>query len=100
MRMQKLINLKTNIFGVVSIALLSSLATVFFTNYLDGQYLNSIEQTAQTGSIALAPSGILDCNKGVYSPVQRLCVDQATFDAEMKRLFVALGLNSKVYEKQ
>lgn len=100
MDMHKLINLKTNILGVVSIALLSSLATVFFTNFLSSQYLGSVEQPTQPASMALAPSGILDCKKGVYSPVQRLCVDQATFDAEMKRLFVALGLNSKVYEKQ
>ena len=100
MKLQKLIDVKTNILGVVSIALLSSLATVLFTNCLEGQIFNSIEQPAQTASIALAPSGILNCKKGVYSPVQRLCVDQATFDAEMKRLFVALGLNSKVYEKQ
>ena len=100
MSMQKLINLKTNILGVISIALLSSLATVFFTNFLSGQFPSSIEQPAQSSSIALTPSGILDCEKGVYSPVQRLCVDQATFDAEMKRLFAALGLNSEAYEKQ
>lgn len=100
MSMQKLINLKTNILGVVSIALLSSLATVFFINLLEGQFQASIEQPAQSTALALAPTGILDCEKGVYSPVQRLCVDQAIFDAEMKRLFAALGLNSKAYEKQ
>lgn len=100
MSIKNLINQKTNILGVVSIALLTSLATVFFTNFLQGQYLGSVEQRTQPASIALAPSGILDCEQGVYSPVQRLCVDQATFDAEMKRLFAALGLNSKAYEQQ
>ncbi len=98
--MQKLINLKTNVLGVLSIAVLSSLATVLFTQLLEGQFLTPIEQPAQSASIPMAPSGIMECKKGVYSPVQRLCVDQATFDAEMKRLFTALGLDSKAYEKQ
>ena len=100
MSMQKLITLKANFLGVLSISVLSSLATVFFTNFIGNEFPSAIEQAAHLEPMAMAPSGILDCEKGVYSPVQRLCVDQATFDAEMKRLFAALGLNTKAYENQ
>lgn len=42
---------------------------------------------------------VIECGELVYSPVQSVCVDRATFDEEMQRLFSALGIDTKIYKR-
>ena len=107
MSIAKILTLKTNLVGTLFIALLSSVMTV---GLFKGWEQSSLWQTARIqsdGSTAVLPPGlplgtssVLECGNDVYSPVQKHCVDQKTFDQEMARLFAALGLDSKLYQTQ
>lgn len=101
MRLQYLLTVKTNVFGVAAIALISSAATAGLSHWLqqDGADLAQRQLLpVQQKTVAKAPStDLLVCEDGVYSPIQKTCVDQATFDDEMTRLFAALGLDAGAY---
>lgn len=45
----------------------------------------------------LAPV-LINCDEGVYSPVQNKCVSQDIFDQEMMRLYSALGIDVSIYQ--
>lgn len=97
MSIHNLMTIKTNVMGAISIAFLSSILTVLINDWIDdqGSELNPADQIIF--SLAGTPD-ILNCDKGVYSPVQRRCVDQAVFDTEMKQLYSALGLDASVFD--
>ena len=98
MPLKTLLHIRTNVIGTLSIALVSSSATVLLSNWL----IVGNQPVVRPGTL-LSQAGnandLLNCETGVYSPVQHSCVDQATFDAEMKRLFSALGLDARPYRK-
>ena len=101
----KLTTLKVNLIAVVFIALGSSLMTVATAMWWDEMFVSNAAPVPQTlaNSTAAPPNlaaSVLECGSEVYSPVQKRCVDQATFDQEMARLFAALGLDSKLYQTQ
>ena len=97
-----LLTLKTNVIGAAAIAIFSSAATVLFTQWVlqpGGLMAQPITPPAQLSLSQLAAGADpLACSAQIYSPVQRRCVDQQIFDAEMKRLFAALGLDAGIYQ--
>jgi len=100
---KKLINLKINLIAVVGIAVISSVATMTTAKLWDSVFVSDSTAVPQTLSSSSSPlpnlaGSVLECGTDVYSPVQKRCVDQATFDQEMTRLFAALGLDSKLYQ--
>ena len=100
MRLRTLLACKTNLIGTVAIALLSSVSTVFFAHWMDGWGEREAVRSTGIPLVAAQPTSsaaITDCSSGVYSPVQKTCVDQQTFDEEMQRLFLALGLDPGIY---
>ncbi len=97
-----LLTLKTNVIGAAAIAIFSSAATVLFTQWgmqPDVLVAQPTMPPAQPSLSQLAAGADpMACDAEVYSPVQRRCVDQKVFDAEMKRLFAALGLDAGIYQ--
>ena len=97
-----LLTLKTNVLGTAVIAIFSSAATVLFTQWvLQPDVLVAQPKTPPAQlflSQLAAGADPMDCGREVYSPVQRRCVDQKVFDAEMKHLFAALGLDARIYQ--
>ena len=97
-----LLTLKTNVLGTAVIAIFSSAATVLFTQWVlqpDVLVAQPTMPPAQPSLSQLAAGADpMACGAQVYSPVQRRCVNQKTFDAEMKRLFAALGLDAGIYQ--
>ena len=97
-----LLTLKTNVIGAAAIAIFSSAATVLFAQWV----LQPVGLVAQSMTLPAQPSMAqvaagadpMACDVHAYSPVQRRCVDQKVFDAEMKRLFAALGLDAGIYQ--
>ena len=80
--------------------MIASIASVLTT--LTSQYLLTSHETmpVSSPSIPLSASSqqsVLDCGSKVYSPVQKTCVARDVFDAEMQRLFVALGIDTSAY---
>jgi len=98
-----IINLKINLIAVVGIAVISSVATMTTAKLWDSVSVSDGSAVPQTLSSSSSPppnlaGSVLKCGTDVYSPVQKRCVDQTTFDQEMTRLFAALGLDSKLYQ--
>ncbi len=94
--LNKIMLAKTNVIGTIGIACLASVLTTMATWFFaHGSLLRSPPIAGETNTVTA--SSVLDCENGVYSPVQRRCVSQEVFDAEMKRLFVALGIDTSVY---
>lgn len=91
--MNRILAVRTNLVGTVLISILASTVTVVVSQYFSSQNATS---NPSTSPITSAQS-IVDCYRGVYSPVQNKCVDQNVFDAEMKRLFAALGIDTSIY---
>lgn len=92
-------SVKTNLLTTVFVASLSAVVTLYVSNWISQdehapKISNLANQQQKTNG-----KNVLDCNVGTYSPVQRRCVDQDVFDAEMKRLFLALGLDTTAYEQ-
>jgi hypothetical protein len=94
--LKNLFNIKLNMLGTLVIVVLASVTTVIADKWIEAPQFASSAPSLLTAPQAATP---LICAKGVYSPVQKTCVDQATFDAEMKRLFAALGLDTSIYEQ-
>ncbi len=96
-----LLTLKTNVFGTLAIAIASSAGTVLFSQWLSQTPSSAVQATVPPVQMSVAghasAEDIMACGQNVYSPVQRRCVDQQTFDIEMQRLFTALGLDSAIY---
>ncbi len=94
---KNLLETKTNIFGTIAIACLASLVTSTAMNWANDQPGDASNQTQLTNvAIPQGPS-VVDCETGVYSPVQNKCVSKVVFNQEMQRLFAALGINSSIY---
>lgn len=94
-----ILNLRSNLVGTIAVAILSSLTTTLAIGYFGGGHSLQAGSSSITSPspIASGPS-VLDCENGVYSPVQKKCVSQDIFDAEMKRLFAALGIDTSIYQ--
>lgn len=96
---QTLTEMKLNAFGVVVVALLCSSFTLIGSHFIEQKILTTApEPTSILNAVPI--TSVLECTEGVYSPVQRQCVSQNIFDAEMKRLFSALGINTAIYDQQ
>jgi len=98
-----LLNTKTNVFVTLIMVVVSSVTTLLFAVNL-GFIVPLSTSDPLAGSLALIASSnpgspVLDCDAGVYSPVQNKCVSRAVFDAEMQRLFTALGLDGTLYQQ-
>ena len=79
------------------IASVASVLTTLTSSYLAPSD-KSAPLTAATASLSVASqASVLDCSSGVYSPVQKTCVSREVFDAEMQRLFAALGIDTSAY---
>lgn len=94
----KIMTLKVNMLACVAIAVLASLVTSFTSQLLVSKPASDQVIAAQVPMAPAGPVSVLNCPEGVYSPVQRTCVSQETFDAEMQRLFAALGINTSAYD--
>ncbi len=92
--LRKIMLIKTNVFGTIAIAILSSACTILFSQFLTSINVAGVPSPQQ---MAMTSASSIQCEDGVYSPVQRGCVDQSVFDAEMKRLFAALGIDTSIY---
>jgi len=97
-----LLGMQTNLITVIAIVFLTSTTTGVVFHWLlhptARPIAGSVDRpTPRPLALQAGPSAIPDCSEGVYSPVQRACVDQQTFDAEMQRLFTALGLDARAY---
>lgn len=100
MPIKNIISAKTNVLGTMAIAVIASLSTVLFSNWISQDQLGPQDGSPSHVFSTPMPAGnALDCDQGVYSPVQRACVDQAIFDGEMKRLFAALGIDTSIYQQ-
>lgn len=92
-----IISFKANVVGTVMIASVASVLTTLTSSYLISSD-KSVPLTAATASLSAASQrSVLDCGIGVYSPVQKTCVSREIFDAEMQRLFTALGIDTTAY---
>ena len=100
MPFKNIIHAKTNIFGTMAIAVIASASTLVLANWISPIVVHvSNKPTSSALMNPVAASSTLDCDQGVYSPVQRACVDQAVFNDEMKRLFAALGIDTSIYQQ-
>lgn len=79
------------------IASVASVLTTLTSSYLASPN-KSAPITAATTSLSVASqTSVLDCGIEIYSPVQKTCVSRKVFDAEMQRLFAALGIDTSAY---
>lgn len=102
--LSRLLSLKANVIGTIMIAAISSVVTVgslTMLGKLDLSFQTQSANVADHSKIDLSnrSTSVLDCETGVYSPVQKQCVSEQVFDAEMQRLFAALGLDTAMYRK-
>lgn len=98
--MRSLLQAKTNILGVLFIALISSAATVYFSHLLDTPRSENFAITGNPLARFQADSrAVLECGENIYSPVQNRCVTRTVFDEEMKRLYAALGIKTAVFAR-
>lgn len=90
--------------GVIVITFLSSISTVMVSNMwvlapASNQVVQSDITSLSNDITALnEPASIMDCGEYVFSPIQKNCVKREVFDAEMNKLFAALGLDIKPYK--
>lgn len=92
-----IISFKTNVVGTVMIASVASVLTTLTSSYLIAPD-KSAPITAATTSLSVASqTSVLDCGSEIYSPVQKTCVSREIFEAEMQRLFIALGIDTTAY---
>lgn len=96
MWIKQLLAYKTNMLGVMAIAIVTSMTTVAAQNWL---MTWNDPAPSVVPSLTTSASDALKCTNGVYSPVQRKCVSKEVFDGEMKRLFAALGIDASIYSK-
>jgi hypothetical protein len=95
--LSQIIGVKTNIIGTVIIALIASVMTTLTSSYLVSSD-KSVPLAAATASLSVASqTSVLDCGSEIYSPVQKTCVSREIFEAEMQRLFTALGIATTAY---
>lgn len=90
-----ILKMKVNIWGTLAIAIVASITTTFALEWI--RFDAPASSALSASNLTTASLSVLDCDEGVYSPVQRKCVLQAVFDAEMNRLFAALGLDTSIY---
>ena len=95
---QTFTEMKLNAIGVVAVALMCSSFTLTGSYFIEQILLTPAPEPTPILS-AVPSTSVLECSEGVYSPVQRACVSQDIFDAEMKRLFSALGIDTAIYEQ-
>lgn len=93
----KIVSFKTNVVGTVIVAALASVLTTVTTQYLSSPNAPLPVAAAPAPLSTAAQSSILECGDGVYSPVQKICVTREVFEAEMQRLFAALGIDTSAY---
>ena len=94
--LKDLANIKINLIAALAISLVSSLATVAASGFVFAP-----TERSESAAMPLVTSGqsVVDCDVGVYSPVQKTCVSKEQFNLEMKRLFAALGIDTSIYEQ-
>lgn len=91
--------------GVIFITLMASTFTVLVSNWVP--MLSFPSQSSQTIlqspidkiSTLNQPTSMMNCGELLFSPIQKKCVSKDVFDAEMNRLFAALGLDTKPYHR-
>ena len=88
--------------GVVVVSASTSAAMHFLLFQSSSGGLNAQSaEGALTGfstSLQNATPVLIDCDDGVYSPVQNKCVSQDIFDQEMMRLYSALGIDVSILQ--
>jgi len=92
-----IINAKTSVAGTILVASIASVLTTLTTHFLLAPETPTLFTAPQATLSASGQASVLDCPEGVYSPVQRACVSREVFDAEMQRLFSALGIDTSAY---
>lgn len=95
--MHKLLNYRASIIATVFIAILSSIASISTYEFIIKSDVSGGTQLANSSASTIS-STVLDCEVGVYSPVQNKCVSMEVFDREMRRLFSAIGIDASPYQ--
>lgn len=96
MAFRNLLNVKINLLGAIAVSVMASASTIVLSKVID-PLVNTNQMTPASG-LAVTATSAVTCKEGVYSPVQKICVSQQVFDAEMQRLFAALGIDTSIYD--
>lgn len=101
--MTKWTDIKLSLLPIIRIAastsLVVTLATLSIAGHLKGDAVTPLTSLDFLSSISKAGQRVVECGKQTYSPVQNICVDQHIFEQEMRLLFSALGINTKIYDR-
>lgn len=97
MQMSSLLNFKANIVGTAFVAILSTSITILAYEIIIKDEVGVSLPLTEASKPALGTT-VLDCDEGLYSPIQKTCVSQTVFDLEMKKLFTALGIDASPYQ--
>ena len=81
--------------GAALISVLASASTLVLVNVIERALVPTI--AIKPGAFGASVTHVTACDEGLYSPVQKTCVSKQVFDAEMQRLFSALGIDTSVY---
>ncbi len=94
---RNLLEYKINVVGTVVISIVASATTLLLANTVDSLFAPA-QITTSTAPVTARTTSVVECEDGLYSPVQRACVSKEIFDAEMQRLFSALGIDTSAYD--
>lgn len=94
---RKLLDYKFNVIGTVLISIIASTTTLVLASVIENNFA-AIKSSEVPVPVTAAAPNVIECDQGLYSPVQRACVSKEVFDSEMKRLFSALGIDSSSYD--
>jgi hypothetical protein len=101
----KILAKQINMVGVIFISVMSSIFTVFVANGLsflpppNPLATTDIQEPLDKVLLSKKPATMTHCGEFLFSPIQKKCVPKDVFDAEMNRLFAALGLDTKPYQR-
>ena len=94
---RNLLEYKINVVGTVAISIVASATTLVLANTVDSLFA-PVQITTSTAPVTASTTSVVECDDGLYSPIQRACVSKEIFDTEMQRLFSALGIDTSAYD--
>lgn len=111
MRLKSVFEWQANMFSAFLVALVTSVLTILISTVIDrkfvlgkpalGNVVFGLSQNATSKPGLRSLSGeVMQCGDQLYSPIQKTCVDRSVFNAEMIRLYSALGLNTAPFQQK
>ena len=94
---RNLLEYKINVVGTVAISIVASTTILMLAKTVDNLFSPG-QITTSTAPLTAGTTSVVECEDGLYSPVQRACVSKEIFYAEMQRLFSALGIDTSAYD--